>query len=299
MASISAAMVKELRERTGVGMMECKKALMETNGDIEKAIEELKKQGQMKAEKKGGRTTAEGLVAVLHTADNKQGIMLEINCETDFVAKGDAFIQFTNQVAKCALDNHIDDVDTLKATECAQGKNVEAMRLELVTQVGENITVRRLQNLKAPGTVGCYAHGGQDAAKICAMVALNSDDQALARDLAMHVAAMNPECLTEKDVSEARIQKEKEIFISQAREQNPDKPEDLLEKIVMGKIKKFTKEITLLGQPFVKDPKQTIQQLIQSKGAEIVSFVRYEVGEGIEKKEDDFVSEVMSQVRGE
>ena len=288
---ITATLVKELRERTNAGMMECKKALIETNGDIEQAIEVMRKAGQAKAVKKGSRIAAEGTIVVLSAADSKRAILLEVNCETDFVAREDKFQHFAKEAANIALNNGIKDIEALRL-------RTDSARLELVAQLGENITVRRLSYFDAQeAVIGAYAHGGANGVRIGSVVILKKGTTELARDLAMQVAGMNPEYIATSDVPEARLNKEKEIFMAQTLEEGKEGP--MVEKIVAGKLKKFATEITLLGQMFVKDPTKTIEALLKSANAEVQAFVRYEVGEGIEKKEDNFVQEVMAQVRGE
>lgn len=300
MADITAAMVKDLRTRTGVAMMDCKKALVATNGDIDEAIKELRKAGEASAVKKGSRIAGEGLVSVVSSADNKEAVILEINCETDFVAREDKFMQFVVDSTNCALKNSITDVETLSGQTLESGSTVENTRLELVTKIGENLSVRRIERVNSDnGVVGTYLHGGGTTARVATVVSISSDDVELAKDLAMQIAAMKPEYLDEASVPAARITEEKEILLAQSKEASAGKPAEIVEKIISGKIAKFIKGITLLGQSFVKDSNQTIAQLMKSKNATINSYVRYEVGEGIEKKVDDFVSEVMSQVKSD
>ncbi len=300
MTQVTAEMVRDLRERTGVGMMECKKALVAANGEIDLAIESLRKAGQATAVKKGSRIAAEGLVSVAVTADNKYAVIAEVNCETDFVAREARFKEFTQQVSACALSTKTSSVESLLQQKLAAGSSVEETRLALVAQLGENVALRRVTYVpaEANGVVVAYAHGGEAVARIASLVALNISDVNLARDIAMHIAAMKPEYLNEAAVPAERIAKEKEILLAQAQEANAGKPVDILEKIISGKINKFLKEITLLGQPFVKNPDQTVGALLDSAKAKVTAFARYEVGEGIEKKVTDFVSEVMSQVKG-
>ncbi len=288
--SITASMVKELRERTGVGMMECKKALVETGGDMEAAAELLRKSGQAKADKKSGRVAAEGRVAIA-AAGNKAAVV-EINSETDFSAKHDDLVAFATAAAEAALASGATDVATFAGQELADGKTVEATRLELVNTIGENITVRRIAQLESSGALGHYTHG----AKIGAVVALDGGDGALARDIAMHVAATNPTCVDEAGVPAETLENERRILTEQA--QDSGKPAEIIEKMVNGRVAKFLKEITLVGQPFVKDPDVTVGKLLKGASASVTSFVRFEVGEGIEKKEDNFVEEVMAQVKG-
>ena len=288
--SISASMVKELRERTGAGMMECKKALVETDGDMEAAAEYLRKSGQAKADKKAGRVAADGRVVIVR--DAHKAAILEINSETDFVAKDENFVAFAEAVARAAVAAGIDDVEALASLEIETGKTVETARTDLINKVGENISVRRVAALSYEGPMGYYVHG----AKIGAIVALAGGDEELARDVAMHVTATNPTCIDESDVPDNVLEKERRILTEQA--QDSGKPAEIIEKMIDGRIKKFLKEITLVGQPFIKDPDVTVGKLLDGKGATVKAFIRFEVGEGIEKKEDNFVEEVMAQVRG-
>ena len=288
--TITASMVKELRERTGAGMMECKKALVETNGDLDAAAEALRKSGQAKADKKAGRVAADGRVVVKSTGG--QAVIVEINSETDFVAKDENFIGFAEAVAATALTSGVTDVAELAAQSIAANNTVETARTELVTKVGENISVRRVAILKGDGPIGSYTHG----ARIGTVVVLEGGDEKLARDIAMHIAAINPLCIDEKGVPAETLERERRIFTEQAEASG--KPPEIIEKMVTGRIAKFLKEITLVGQPFVKDPDVTVAKLLKDAGAKVVSFVRFEVGEGIEKKVDNFVEEVMAQVKG-
>jgi elongation factor Ts len=292
---ITAAMVKELRQRTGSGMMECKKALVETDGDLEVAIENMRKSGMAKADKKAGRIAAEGIVKVATSGDGSATSIVEINSETDFVSKGDDFIDFAEAVANTVVNNNVADVDALNAaTVSGESVTVDEKRRALIAKVGENINVRRFQTIKSDGgIVGSYLHG----IRIGVLVELEGGSIELAKDIAMHVAATNPMCVSEADVPAAEVEKEKEIFKGQAAESG--KPPEIVEKMIIGKIKKFLKEITLLGQPFVKDGDVTVEQLLKSNNAKVLSFVRFEVGEGIDKKEEDFAAEVMAQVRGD
>jgi elongation factor Ts len=290
--AITAALVKELRERTGAGMMECKKALVEMDGDIDAAIEHMRKTGLAKADKKAGRAAAEGLIVFKSSADNKTTSMVEVNCETDFVAKGDDFINFANAVAELALEQKSSDAEALKAATLPSGETVADTTKALIAKIGENMNVRRVVTKSTDGVLGHYLHGG----RIGVLVELQGGDETLAKDIAMHVAASNPACVSEADVPAELIEKEKEIFSAQAAESG--KPAEIIEKMVGGRIKKFLKEVTLLGQPFVKNPDQTVEQLVKDAGATVVSFERMEVGEGIEKKEENFAEEVMAQVKG-
>ncbi|MBF5057049.1 translation elongation factor Ts [Alcanivorax sp. 521-1] len=285
-------MVKELRERTGLGMMECKKALVEADGDIEKAIDDLRKSGQAKAAKKAGRTAAEGAVVVASSDDNSRALMVEINSETDFVARDENFLGFANKVAGAALD--ADEVDAAKIAELKleDGASVEEARQALVQKIGENIQVRRAVRLNvADGRVGSYVHGG----KIGVLVALSGGDAELAKDVSMHVAAVAPMVVKSDQVPEDVLEKEREIIRAQ-----PDmegKPAEIVEKMLGGRINKFLKEVSLNDQPFVKDPNTTVGKLVQDAGAEVVAFERLVVGEGIEKEEVDFAAEVMAQAK--
>lgn len=293
MAAVTAAMVKELRERTGLGMMECKKALVEADADIEKAIDDLRKSGQAKAAKKAGRTAAEGAVVVATSDDNARAVMVEINSETDFVARDDNFLGFANKVAAAALA--ADEIDAAKIAELKleDGATVEEARQALVQKIGENIQVRRAVRLSVDGgTVGSYVHGG----KIGVLVAVKGGDAELGKDVSMHVAAVNPMVVKSDDVPAEVLDKEREIIRAQ-----PDmegKPEEIVEKMVGGRINKFLKEVSLNDQPFVKDPNTTVGKLAKEAGAEIVAFERLVVGEGIEKEEVDFAAEVMAQAKG-
>ncbi len=290
--AITAALVKELRERTGAGMMECKKALVETDGDIDAAIEHMRKTGLAKADKKADRTAAEGLIVVKASDDGKQSVMIEVNCETDFVAKGDDFQGFCNELAGLALSNQPADLDALLGYEMSGGESVADTLKRLIAKIGENMGVRRFQLFSTDGVLASYLHG----ARIGVMVDLAGGDAELGRDIAMHIAASNPSAVSEADVDAALIEKEKEIFTAQALESG--KPAEIVEKMIGGRIKKFLKEITLVGQPFVKNPDQTVEQLLKEKGASVNGFTRFEVGEGIEKKVENFADEVMAQVKG-
>ncbi len=289
---ITAALVKELRERTGSGMMECKKALTETGGDIEAAVEAMRKSGMAKADKKAGRVAAEGTVATALSADGAHAVIIEVNCETDFVAKGDDFINFASQLAQAALAKKPANIDELMTLPISGG-SVEDVRRALIAKLGENISVRRFSAMSSEGgKVGMYLHGS----RIGVLVGVKGGDEVLAKDIAMHVAASKPVALGPDDVSAELIAKEKEIYTAQAADSG--KPADIIEKMVMGRVTKFLREVTLLGQPFVKNPDQTIEQLAKQHGATVTGFVRYEVGEGIEKKSENFAEEVMAQVRG-
>ncbi len=294
MTKITAAMVKELRERTGSGMMECKKALQETGGDIEAAIEHMRKAGLAKADKKAGRTAAEGKIAIKVSDDGKRAVILEVNCETDFVAKNEDFLEFVDRVAQRALETGAETVEALLATPIEEGgPTIEEARRELVAKLGENIAIRRLMRFEtSSGHLSCYLHGN----RIGVLVEMEGGSGQLAKDVAMHVAASKPLCVEEKDVPAETLEKEKEIFRAQAEASG--KPANIVEKMVEGRLHKFLKEVTLLGQPFVKDPDLSVGDLLKREGATVVRFVRFEVGEGIEKQQADFAEEVMAQVRG-
>lgn len=289
--AITAALVKELRERTGAGMMECKKILTETNGDIDAAIEELRKRGAAAADKKSSRVAAEGTVVA--TVSGNVGVLLEVNCETDFVAKDENFVAFANQVAQTIIEAKPADVEALSSAKLSGADGtVEEARSALVQKIGENIQVRRFERVEA-GTgqnVSAYQHG-----KTIGVLVNATGSEELGRDLAMHVAASNPVCVSEDQIPEENLAKEKAIFVAQAEESG--KPADIIEKMVVGRLRKYVNEVTLLGQSFVKDPDQSVEKLLKSNNAEVNSFVRYEVGDGIEKKEDNFVEEVMAQVK--
>lgn len=278
MAEITAALVKELRDRTGAGMMECKKALVEANGDIELAIDNMRKSGQAKAAKKAGRVAAEGVIVARINADATFGILVELNCETDFVAKDAGFLELANAVADAALAEQITDIDTLK-------EKFEEQRAALVAKIGENMNIRRVQALQG-SVVGSYLHG----AKIGVLVAAVNADAELVKQVAMHVAASRPEFVRPEDVPAAVVDKEREIQVDIAMQSG--KPREIAEKMVEGRMKKFTGEVSLTGQPFVMDPSKTVGELLQEKGADVTGFVRFEVGEGIEKVETDFAAEV-------
>jgi elongation factor Ts len=286
--SISASMVKELRERTGAGMMECKKALVETDGDMEAAAELLRKSGQAKADKKAGRVAADGKIVI--KADGGKAVVVEVNSETDFVAKDENFIAFADAVADVAMAAGTTDVEVLASETLADGRSVEQARTDLISKVGENISVRRIAGVTSGGPLGHYTHG----AKIGAVVALEGGDEELARDIAMHVAAINPTCIDESGVPAETLERERRIFAEQAAESG--KPPEIVEKMVSGRVAKFLKEITLVGQPFVKDDKISVGKLLDKAGAKVTAFVRFEVGEGIEKKQENFADEVMKQI---
>ena len=285
---IEAALVKELRERTGAGMMDCKRALVEADGDIEHAGVLLRKSGQAKADKKASRVAAEGLVLVKDSADGNSYVVIEVNSETDFVAKDENFVAFAETAAAAALTGEYDDLAALMASDSG-GETLETRRQELVAKVGENIAVRRFQILESGETVGSYSHMG----RIGVLVELKGGDEALAKDLAMQVAATSPRYVSVDDVPKDELATERDILAAQAIQEG--KSEEIVQKMVEGRLRKHLDEITLTGQPFVKDPDSKVADLLVSTGASALSFVRFEVGEGIERKEDDFVQEVMVQ----
>ncbi len=290
---ITAAQVKELRERTGSGMMECKKALVEANGDIDAAADAMRKAGLAKADKKASRIAAEGLVVIQPSPDGKQTAMVEINSETDFVSKGDDFKGFATAVAQQVLAGKPKDLESLLEMPLKAGDpaSVNAARQALVAKIGENIAVRRFVRYETQGVLGAYLHGS----RIGVLVELQGGDAALAKDIAMHVAANKPVCVAGADVPVELVAKEREIFTAQAAESG--KPAAIIEKMVEGRIKKFLAEVALLGQPFVKNPDITMEKLLQERSAKVIRFQRFEVGEGIEKKTENFAAEVMAQVR--
>ena len=284
--AVTAALVKELRERTGAGMLDCKKALVETNGDIEQAIENMRKSGQAKAAKKAGRIAAEGVI--LTKVGGGVATMMEVNCETDFVARDEGFLAFGNKLVDLAAANKLSDMEALNALEL-DGATVAETRDTLVAKIGENISPRRVITVEGDN-LGAYVHGG----RIGVVAILNGGDEELAKDVAMHVAAASPQYVKPEDVPAEVVEKEKAIQIDIAMQSG--KPAEIAEKMVTGRMKKFTGEISLTGQPFVKDPSQSVGDLLKSKGADVINFVRFEVGEGIEKKEEDFAAEVAAQM---
>ncbi|MCH9757338.1 MAG: translation elongation factor Ts [Gammaproteobacteria bacterium] len=288
--SITAAMVKELRERTGAPMMECKKFLVATDGDMENAILELRKAGQTKADKKADRVASEGVMVFCSSDDARRAVLVEINSETDFVARDTSFVDFANEVAAAALLCGSTDVETVAQAQLANG-TVDEARRALIAKIGENIQIRRIAFVESDEAIGGYLHG----TRIGVLVSMKAGSEALAKDLAMHIAASKPLVVGPDQVPAEEIQREREIFVAQARESG--KPDAIIEKMVDGRIKKFLAEVSLLGQSFVKNPSQTVAELLKEQNAEVLSFTRMEVGEGIEKKEDNFVEEVMAQVR--
>ncbi len=290
--TITAALVKELRERTGAGMMDCKKALVETNADLEAAIDLMRASGSAKAAKKAGRIASEGLVNVAISDDNKNAVILEVNSETDFVTKGQSFVDFVNALGKLALKNKPESVETFLTQTLESGETVDEAREGIVAKIGENVSVRRLQNVSSEnGVLGAYIHGD----RIAVLVVLSGKDSVLAKDIAMHIAASRPECISEEHLSNELLEREKAIFIEQAKESG--KPNNIIEKMIVGRMKKFVNEVTLYGQAFIKDSDTSVGKLLKSKNAEVEYFVRFEVGEGIEKKEDNFVEAVIAQTQ--
>jgi elongation factor Ts len=289
MSNISAQLVKELRERSGAGMMECKKALVENNGDIDTAMEWLRKSGLAKADKKASRIAAEGRIVAAQDAG--KAVLVEINCETDFVGKDDSFLKFSNTVADVALSSNAADIDALKAAAYPGGGSVEEAAKSLIATIGEKIDVRRMARVESDGVIGSYVHGG----RIGVLVALTGGSEDLAKGIAMHVAAMNPAHIRAEDVPADFLAKEKEIALSQMSEKEKAKPAEILEKIISGKIQKIVSEVTLLGQPYVLDTNMTVAEALKKEGADVSSVVRLAVGEGIEKAEEDFAAEVMKQ----
>ena len=289
--AVTASMVKELRERTGAGMMECKKALVETDGDMDAAIEHLRKSGLAQADKKASRIAADGRIALASKEDHSEVVMVEINCETDFVAKDVNFLAFTDAVASNALAATSDDVEAIMATE-VDGSSLETARQALVTKIGENIQVRRMARMTACDNIGAYIHGGH----IGVMVDLEGGNEEVARDVAMHIAALNPAYIDVDDVPADVLEKEKQFLIGQAADSG--KPAEIIEKMVSGRMRKHLSTITLLGQDFVKDGDITVAKLLKQNDAKVKSFTRLVVGEGIEKKVDNFADEVMQQVKG-
>lgn len=292
MSTINAKLVMQLRERTGAGMMECKKFLVATNGDIEAAIIEMRKAGQAKADKKSDRVAAEGMIVIARSADERTAVMLEINSETDFVARDTNFTDFADKVAQLALSSNVSDVTELSTQMLADGATVEQARQQLVAKIGENIKLRRIVRIAADaGVVGFYLHGS----RIGVLAAVKNGDDSLAKGIAMHIAASKPLVVNSSEVSAEAIATEREIFTAQAKESG--KPQEIIDRMIDGRINKFIDEVSLLGQHYVKNPDIKVGQLLKEKNAEVTSFIRYEVGEGIEKKEDNFVEEVMAQVR--
>jgi len=293
--AVTAEAVKALRERTGAGMMECKKALVEANGDLEAAAEAMRKSGLAKADKKAGRVAAEGVIAIERGADGRSAAIVEVNSETDFVAREKDFQSFAAEVAKAALTARPADLDALLATKLPTGQTVEETRRALIARIGENIGVRRFEIVTTAGHLASYLHGS----RIGTLVLLEGGDETLGRDLAMHVAAINPQYLSVDEVPADFLAKEREIEMAKAEaEAQGKKPREIIAKMVEGRLRKSLGEITLLGQPFVRDPEVTVEKLLAKSGAKVRGYVRYEVGAGIEKKQENFADEVMAAVRG-
>lgn len=289
---ISAKEVAKLREITDCGMMECKKALTETGGDIEKAVEFLRSKGIAKAAKVSGRIAAEGIIVIKTNCAASEAVMLEINCETDFVARDSGFLDFVNKVAETALKTKSGTLEALGHAKLDNGVVVDSARKDLIAKIGENITLRRVIYFSSQHVIGSYVHGN----KIGVLVLMEGGDTELQRDIAMHIVASKPVVIGAADVSQELIAKEEYIYSEQAKESG--KPQDIVAKMVQGRIKKFVNEISLEGQLFVKDPNITVKELLVSKGARVVEFVRFELGEGIEKRKVDFAAEVMEQLKG-
>jgi len=290
MSNITAQMVKELRDRTGAGMMECKKALVESEGNMDKAIETMRKAGQAKADKKSSRIAAEGVVTLVM----KDGYanMIEINCETDFVAKDENFLEFVKVISDASIVSYKENLEDFINSKNASGKTIEETRLELVSKVGENVKIRRIKSIDGKDSyLGHYMHGS----KIGVVVTLEKENDELAKDICMHVAAMKPSALNANDISKNDLEKEREIYMAQAKESG--KPENIIQKMVDGKIKKYISEVTLVDQTFVKDNDITISELLKKNDNNVLSFHRMEVGEGIEKKDENFADEVMAQIK--
>ncbi|MGB5438104.1 MAG: translation elongation factor Ts [Gammaproteobacteria bacterium] len=294
--AITAAQVKELRERTGSGMMECKKALVDADGNMETAIDALRKTGLAKADKKASRIAAEGLIVIELSADGKTAAIIEVNCETDFVAKKEDFQAFASAIARRVLADNPADIDALLAMPLndAGAETIEDARKAMIATIGENISVRRFIRVQSEGTLSSYRHG----VRIGVVVDVEGGDASLGKDIAMHIAAHDPRpvCVSEAQVPAGMVTKEREIFTEQARESG--KPDNIIEKMIEGRIRKYLAEITLLGQSFVKDPDQTVGKLLEDAGASVLAFQRIELGEGIEKKAENFADEVMAQVKG-
>jgi len=286
---ITASLVKELRERTGAGMMDCKTALSDARGDIEIAIEVMRKSGAAKAAKKAGRIAAEGIISI--KLNENDIVILEVNCETDFVTKDESFLSFVDSVAQVISNNNVSDVDELLKLNSGS-QTIEEANQQIIAKIGEKITIRRFQKSSIQNQTGTYLHG----IRIGVIVEIKGGSEELAKDIAMHIAASRPLFINEDQIPQEILDKEKEIYTAQAQESG--KPADIVEKMVEGRLKKFIKEITLLGQPFVKDPEKSIEKILKSSNAKVLSFIRYEVGEGIEKRADSFAEEVMSQAKG-
>lgn len=292
MANITADQVKELRDRTGAGFMECKKALEAAQGNIEAAIKTMREAGMAKAAKKADRTAAEGIIVLRVAQDRKSAFMVEVNCETDFVGRDQNLVNFANTIAEKGLAAKVNDVKSLSELPYQANQTVEQVRQELVSKLGENIQIRRIVFLTASGSIGGYIHSD----RIGALVQLNIDNQELGKDIAMHIVASSPQALNPEDVPAELVAKEREIFSVQA--QASGKPAAIVEKMIEGRIQKFLSEVSLLGQPYVKNPNETVGELVKNANAKVLGFVRFQVGEGIEKQAGNFAEEVMAQVRG-
>ena len=287
---ISATEVKKLRALTSAGMMDCKKALIESNGDFEKAKLFLKEKGQSKADSKSGRTTAQGLVSIKVSIDNQLAVILEVNCETDFAAKDQQFIDFSNNILELIIEEDIDDLDSLLSSSIKDFDTVQNYKTHVISKLGENISLRRFDKVSIKGAVGSYIH----ADKIAAIALLDSDNEILAKDIAMHIAASNPNYIDQSEIPTELLKEESRILELQAKEEG--KPQEIIEKIVQGKLNKKMSQLTLLGQEFIKDPDITIEQLLKDSDSKVDSFIRYEVGDGIEQEEVNFADEVKAQV---
>tara|TARA_Y100001936_G_scaffold253998_1_gene323344 strand:- start:1615 stop:2508 length:894 start_codon:yes stop_codon:yes gene_type:complete len=290
MADITASIVKELRDLTGLGMMECKKALIETKGNIKEAEDLLRIKSGSKANRAANRIATEGIIGIEIAPNKKNGALVEINCETDFVAKNEEFIKFSRDLAQIISTENLADIESLSKAKMKNGKNVEEFRMELIMKLGEKISIRRCMLHITKGFLSSYLHGG----KIGVIVDYDCNDEVLGKDLAMHIAASKPVCVSKEQVSEELLERERQIYIAQAAESG--KPKEIINKMVDGRMTKYLSEITLLGQPFVKDPDQTIEKLLKTKSTVVNSFTMYRVGEGLEKKSCDFANEVMSQI---
>ena len=291
--TISAGLVKQLRERTGAGMMDCKRALTQTDGDIEQGIELLRTLGVASAEKKSGRIAAEGTIVQLVSDDRSSGVLVEVNCETDFVAKDDSFKKYAMSVARCLLAGSQNTIEELESSQLEPSISVDQARQELISKIGENISVRRFDRLNSrDGLVAGYLHGG----RIGVLVSLSKCSEEIGKDIAMHVAASRPISVTENDIPDELIEVERSIYLAQAKESG--KPDDIAQRMVDGKLKKFKKENSLLGQSYVKNPDISVRELLEEVDVKVHEMFRYEVGEGLEKKNDDFVAEVMAQAKG-
>ncbi len=291
--TVKASLVKILRDRTKAGMMECKRALVACKGDLELAYEELRKTGIVKASKKGDRTAAEGVVVAKISTNKHAGAMIELNCETDFVAKSDQFGEFASQLTEAILTEGLTNIDTLNNVVLPMGKSIEQRRLELVTELGENIQLRRLESYQSKENyIACYLHGS----KIGVIIEINTEDETVAKDIAMHIAACEPKAISPEHIAEDEVAKEKALYAEQVKAMG--RPPEIAEKIILGKINKFLDEITLLGQPFVKEPKQKVRDYLKANNAKVFKFSRFEVGEGIEKTQTNFADEVKAQVEG-